>query len=86
MPYVQVSAKSGGWIRSYQNDNDPVPIMVPPPDLFADLSCAIANNRIVPASSSKSGKYCDYHHPPTGRFCMLAPHGEDVEHELEAKR
>lgn len=52
----------------------------------ADLACAIANTRIVPATPDKSGKYCDYHHPPSGRFCMLPPHDEDVQHELEAKR
>lgn len=55
-------------------------------NLGAHLSCAIANVNTVPAHPDKSGKWCDYNHPPTGKWCMLPPHGDDVKHELEAAK
>ena len=49
------------------------------------LSCALAVTRNVPAYPDKTGKWCPYNHPPTGRWCMAAP-GHDGGHELEPER
>ena len=49
----------------------------------AHLACAIANVNTVEGRPDKSGKWCSYYHQPTGKWCMLAPHGDDVVHELE---
>lgn len=50
---------------------------------FAHLACALANVNTVEGRPDKSGKWCDYYHQPTGKWCMLPPHGDDVEHVLE---
>lgn len=80
MPYLPIA------YTSEPQDGDVMPHGELQPHEWADLACAFTNTRTVPATPDKSGKWCDYHHPPTGRYCMLTPHGEDVAHELEAKR
>lgn len=50
---------------------------------YAHLACAIANVNTIEAHPDKSGKWCDYYHRPTGKWCMLSPHGDEIDHSLE---
>ena len=79
LPYVPIA-------RAYDDEVIAALAEEMAPPRYADLACAILNNRVVPAIPDKTGKWCSYNHPPTGKWCMLAPHGDDVKHELEPKQ